>query len=315
MTRRNISYLLSIFVALLLTTCNNEIFIESENLPDVTYITLDGNGGEWSSAFSRKGLTSIYVNPEDSSVDAQYLEYYGVNGDKVDGSCPFDELREIQYDTPVRHYSIGFYGGMIYITCHYNVLSEKSIRVYLEYDYGMTKTINVTMTEGKPIELGFWMSEGEPDLDLDFEKIPHRTSYTNNSSLTQKLQLDPFADARCSDQVIPEDSWAVGLTFDMPMPTYVFQEWAWEEYEGIRLGERRSFPQTVYAQDRLTVEVPPYTKATVTYTINYSRFTRMGTISLYNPVDDSWYDEEVTWTAVYATSYDYTVDYEAVDYE
>lgn len=310
MTRRNISYLFSIFVALLMTTCNNDIFIEIENLPDVTYITLDGNGGEWSSAFSRKRLTRIYVNPEDSSDEGQYLTYYGVNGDVVDDSCPLDGLKDIQYDTPVRHYSIGFYGGMMYITCHYNFVPEKTVKVFLEYDYGMTKVINVTMTEGKPIELGFWMPEGEPDLDGDFEKIPHRTSYTNNSSLTQKLQLDPFSDARCSDQVIPKDSWAVGLTFAMPMPVYSFQEWAWEEYECIRLGERRSFPQTVYEQDRLTVDVPPYTKATVTYTINYSRFTQMGTISLYNSVDKSWYDEDVIWTAVYATSYDYTVGYE-----
>ncbi|MDE6547475.1 MAG: hypothetical protein K2L22_00625 [Muribaculaceae bacterium] len=306
----SISYLLTLLIALIVSSCNNDIFIESENLPDTTDITLDGNGEQWSSAFSRKGLTRVYINPEDSTDDGKYLTYYGVNGDVVDSSCPFDELKDIQYYTPVRHYSIGFYGGMIYITCHYNVVPEKTVRIYLEYDYGMTKTINVTMTEGKPIEMGVWMPDGEPTLDWDFENIPHRRSFTNNSSLTQNLQLDPFEDSRCSDQVIPKDFWAVGLTFDMPMPTYIFQEWAWEEYEGIRLGERRSFPQTVYARDRLTVEVPPYTKATVTYTINYSRFTQTGTISLYNPVYESWYDEDVTWTAIYATSYDYTVDYE-----
>lgn len=124
------------FVAFMLTACNNDIFVESENLPDVSYITLDGNGEVWSSAFSRKGLTRIYVNPEDSSDDGRYLTYYGVNGDVVDASCPFDELRDIQYDTPVRHYSISFYGGMIYITCHYNLFSEKWTAVYAtSYDY------------------------------------------------------------------------------------------------------------------------------------------------------------------------------------
>ena len=223
MTLRHISYLLILLGAFVLTACNNEIFIESENLPDITDITLDGNGDVWSSAFSRKGLTGVYINPEDSSDDAKYLTYYGVNGNVVDASCPFSELKDIQYYTPFRYYSIGFYGGMIYITCHYNVLPEKSVRVYLEYDYGMTKLINVTMTEGNSIERGPWMTDGEPDLDWDFEKIPHRRSFTNNSSLTQNFQLDPFADSRCSDQVIPKDSWAVGLTFDMHMPTYIFQ--------------------------------------------------------------------------------------------
>ncbi|MDE7346489.1 MAG: hypothetical protein K2N48_07090 [Muribaculaceae bacterium] len=305
-----ISYLSTLLIALIVSSCNNDIFIESENLPDITDITLDGNGEQWSSAFSRKGLTRIYVNPEDSSDDAKYLKYYGINGDVVDATCPFDELKDIQYDTPVRNYSIGCYGGMIYVICNYNVLPKKTVKVFLEYDYGMTKVINVTMTEGKPIEMRVDMPHGEPKVEWDFEKISHRRTMTNNSSLTQKLQLDPFEESRCSDQVIPKDSWAVGLTFDMSMPTYIFQEWAWEEYEGIRLGERRSFPQTVYAQDRLMVAVPPYTKATVTYTINYSRFTQTGTISLYNPVDDSWYDEDVTWTAIYATSYDYTVEYE-----
>lgn len=314
-TPRNISYLLTLLAALIVSSCNNAIFIESENLPDVTDITLDGNGEQWSSAFSRKGLTRIYVNPEDSSVDAQYLKYYGVNGNVVDASCLFDELKDIQYDTPCLYYSVGCYGGMLYIACHYNVLPERNIRVYLEYDYGMTKVINVKMTEGKPIEMEFDMTRGEPTVEWDFEKTTHRTSFTNNSSLTQKLQLDPFANSRCSDQVIPEDSWALGLTFDISMPTYVFHEWAWTQYEGIRLGEGRTFPQTVYEQDRLKVEVPPYTKATVTYTLNYSRFTQKGYMVLYNPVEDRRFEEDVTWTAVYATSYDYTVNYEAVDYE
>ena len=307
-----ISYLLTLLIASIASSCNSDIFIERENLPDITDITLDGNGDEWSSVFSRNGLTRVYINPEDSSDDAKYLKYYGMNDDVVDASCPFDELRDIQYNTPSRFYSIGFYGGMIYITCHYNVMSEKSIRVYLEYDYGMTKTINVTMTEGKPMERGVWLPDGEPTLDWDFEQISHRRSFKNDSSLTQKFQLDPFADSRCSDQVIPKDSWAMGLTLDMPMPMPVFRfdEWGWEEYKGIRFGEMRSFPQTVYARDRLTVEVPPYTKATVTYTVIYSRFTQMGAISLYNPIYESWYDEEVTWTAIYSTSYDYTVDYE-----
>ena len=64
-----ISYLLTLLIASIASSCNSDIFIERENLPDITDITLDGNGEQWSSAFSRKGLTRIHVDSYATSYD------------------------------------------------------------------------------------------------------------------------------------------------------------------------------------------------------------------------------------------------------
>lgn len=300
----------NLFVAMIVSSCNNEVFIASDELPEVKNICLDGNGDQWSSVFSRKGLTRISINVENSSYDSGYLKYYGANGKVVDSSCPPSELTEIDYETPLRYFSIGFADRMIYINSHYNISSETTVRLCLEYDYGIIKTINITLKEGKQVEMMFWNPEGEPTIEDNFEKIPHKTSLVNNSSITQKLNVDPFGESSCSDLAMPADSWAMGLVFDMPMPTFNGYEWVWQESESICLGQRKTFSPTIYGHDTLTVEVPPYTTATVTYTINYSRYTHEGSIQLYNPVLEIPFYEEMVCTAVYATSYDFTIDYE-----
>lgn len=310
MKSRNVSYLLTLLIALIVSSCNNDIFIESEDLPDITDIALDGNGDRWSSSFSRKGLSRIYVNRYSSSDDFRYFTYYGIKGGEVDADCPASELESIVYHTPLLEYSIGLNGSMIYISCQYNILSETTVMIDLEYDYGMTKTIKVTFTEGERIQLISWPPDGKVTLDEDFEKVTYRRSLTNNGSITQKLEITPFLDSRCSDLVMPEDSWAYGLILNLPMPTFTGKEWVWHEYADIRLGERRTFSPITYFDDKVVVDVPANTKAMVTYTLNYSRLTQKGYLRFYNPVEKYDFEEEVTWTSIYATSYEYTVDYE-----
>ena len=82
----------------------------------------------------------------------------------------------------------------------------------------------------------FWETSGSLKLEEDFSQSVHATSMTNNSSITQKLELNPFLDSKCSDMVMPADNWASGATVDIPMLTYDGSEWTWKEYKDIELG-------------------------------------------------------------------------------
>ncbi len=310
MAHKHISFIFAALMVWILSSCNDEVFIPRKDLPDVSEITLDGNGDSWSMVCSKKGLDHIYINGESSSVDNQYLTYYGSNGNIVNHECPASEISSIEYYTPLLSYSIGFYGNMINVICHYNITSETNITVMLDYDYGVSKMIHISLTEGKQYRLNSWVPTGKPILDENFEKVTHRASFTNNSNLTQNFELNPLFDSKCTDQVIPVDFWAIGLTVKLPMPTFTGKEWVWHEYKDISLGNERTFSPLTFYNDKLTIDVPANKKATVIYTLYYSRMTHHGVLHFYNPVDMHEFQEDITWTAVYATSYDYNVEYE-----
>ena len=109
------------------------------------------------------------------------------------------------YHTPLLEYSIGFNGNMIYIDSQYNVSSETTVVFDLEHDYGMTKTINVKLTEGEQLQFVFCQPKGEPTIEENFEKLTHTRSLTNNGPIAQKLEIMPFLDSRCSDFKDPQN--------------------------------------------------------------------------------------------------------------
>lgn len=295
-------------MVLLLCACNNDIFIVTDDLEDDTHVLLEGDGGEWSAAYSRHGLKRIIFDY--SYGYDEYLTYYDVKGNPVEADIDPLILKSIVYENPLRHYSIVFDGDMIYITSHYNASSADSFDLRLVYDSGTTKSINVQVEEGAQVEMTFWKHSGDLIINENIEHESRRTSLTNNSSLVQKLEIMPYLDARCSDVVSPAGQWAFGLYLTMPMLAYHNNDWVWIVYDDIRLGHKRNFVPSWSADDKIVVEVPPYKKAIVTYTLNYSLAKEDGMLQLHFPGDDRFYEEEVTWTSIYATGYDYEVEYE-----
>ena len=307
--RKTMAYIGALLAVVIISSCNSELFIDDIDLPDVSDVTIEGDGGEWSTAFSRKGLSRIRIDY--SSHDKEYVRYFSVEGPEVDADCPASELGSIVYENPKTFYSIGFVGEMMYLTSHYNASDYDMFTIYMDYDYGVTKSINVTLTEGEKLQLVTWIPTGNMRIEENISKsVTYTTSLTNNSSLTQKLETYPLLDSRCSDMVMPSEYWANGIVVDLPIPTFNGIDWEWREYKDVRLGERRDFSPNQSLNHKISVEVPAYSKAKISYTLNYSRATQEGFISLSNPVDDRSCETPVTWTSVYATSYEYAVEYE-----
>ena len=303
-------------MAAVVMSCNNDIFIESDNLPNITDVTIEGDGGQWSTPYPRKGLKKISLGLSDaSSFNMPYVAYIGKNGKELDSDCSPSELESINCETPNLHFEICFDGDMIYVTSHYNAWYEQDVTLSLEYDHGVTKYINITIMEGARLELINAYATGDFILEEDVEKSTHTVSLTNNGHITQKLEIMPYLDARCSDEVYPKDYskdfWINGFKADLPMLSYNGRDWYWRDYEDIRVGERRTFSPSAYGiTDKIVIDVPPYAKAKVTYTLHYSRATEDGIMFLYNTVTDYKFVVDMTWTSKYATSYEYEVEIE-----
>lgn len=307
--KRILSILALGIAAMLMPACNGDIFIDGDELPDVTTLVIEGDGGQWSSAFSRKGLASIYCESNDKA----YLTYYGINGGVVDADCPPSELKSIVYQSPVKFYEIGFEGDMAYFTSHYNASFDDNVLLLrFVYDYGAVKTIHIALTAGERLHLVGWTLSGAMDLEENFHKTTYKESFTNNGPLAQKLELMPFLRSYCSGEAIPSDTWAYGLALDMPMPEYNFdgEEWEWREDEYVRLGYVTGNLTPRYFGHKLIIDVPAGATAKLSCTLNYTRAIQKGTLQFYNATADVYFETAVTWASVYPVSYDYEVEYE-----
>lgn len=308
MTRKNLTYIIALLAVVINTSCNSDLFIDDIDLPYMTEVTIEGDGGQWSTSLSRKGLSNISIDY--SANDSEYVRYYGMDGSEVDVDCPASDLGNIVYENPKTYYSVGFLGDMIYITSYYNATSFESFTIRFDYDYGVTKYINVTLTEGEKLQQRSWNPNGDLKLEENIHTSTHTITMNNKSSLTQKIIIYPFRDSRCSDIVMPSDYWAEGLVVDLPMLAYNGKNWEWQEYKDITLGKRRDFTLEQTFGNEITVEVPAYTTVKVSLRLNYTRATEEGTISFFNSVDKRDFETPVTWKSVYATSYEYKVEYE-----
>ena len=211
MKKHTVITFLSVLFLLLATGCNSEIFTENKNLRDITQVTIEGDGGQWSTPFSREGLMNIYFNFDAQDVD--YARYYSVNGEEVDATHPPLELEFVQVDSPIRMYNFGFNGDMMYVSSSYNASSAKDWIIQLEYEDGTMKTIRITITAGEPLQFGHGFCTGNINLEEDVQvgTPTHTLRFANNSPLAQKLEVKPYLDARCGHMVSSEESWAQGL--------------------------------------------------------------------------------------------------------
>lgn len=301
--------------ALATAACNGDIFTDRNELPDFADITVEGDGGEWSAPIERDGLLRIYIDYSESV--KPYVHYYDTDGNPADASCPASDLGSIVFENPVTFYSIGLHEEMLYVTSNYNAAGADNVTLHLEYDSGVTKLIHLTITQGEPLQLSFCIYDGEIVTEENVAEQTHTERFTNRGPIPQRMEIMPYRASQCSDVAMPAEQWARKLTVDMPMLVYVpalvnfGYEWQLQDFTDICLGDLRTFTPEEYMDEKFFVEVPPGVKATVTWTLHYTRASQQGRLDFYNAVTDSYTsDVRFECTVLYPTSYDYTVSYE-----
>ena len=305
-----IFYIIPLCYLLSLTGCNSDIFIKPNGLPDKLELTIDGDDGEWSSPVSRKGLSRIYV--KSNYDDRNYITYRNTEYKITNENCPASELMDIEYDNPVSKYIINYIGDMLYIHSIYNASYEKHMILVLEYDYGMTKHIDVIFSKGVPLRLEYQETTSDMEIEENIETIPHSFSFSNKSSATQYVNITPFADSSYTCKLSAEEEWAHGVEISgVKIPLY-FEEWQHKELTECIIGESFSFKSDNQDAEVFPVFIPANKKATVTYNVNYSRAIQKSTLILYNEVDHFEIKLPVSCSCVSPTSYDYEVIFEDI---
>lgn len=294
-------------ILLIAAGCNEDIFLDRNELPEYSEVCIDGDGGQWSTAFSRKGLSKISLDC--NYQDREYITYYSSKG-TTDAGCPPSELESIIFENPARLHSIGFSGDMLYISSQYNALDTTRATLYLEYDYGVTKGINITVSAGEPLQIVTATYDGSMTIEENFEQGYHSRSLVNNSNITQKLTIMPYLSSSCGNIVEPSSEWMNGRSIDMAVPAYNGKEWTLREYNNFTLARRLTFAPSSYATEEFSIDVPAHTKAKVEYVLHYSRATQSGNILCYNRQSEQQIMLPFTATSIYATSYEYKYKYE-----
>lgn len=299
-----------LLIVLFITSCNSNIFVDKTDIPEKLEIILDGNGDEWKSAISVKGLSRYYVNF--SLAEQEYVRYYSILGPETGPDAPANELAGIVYENPAEYYSISIFGEMLNIRVDYNCYQKPTnIVLYLEYEYGITKQISILITPGSPL-LSIAYYEGNYRLNEKFDKREQRiTSFTNGSEITQKIIIYPFEYFKdYSYLVTPENSWADDLAIEIEIPFFNGEEWVLQSNESIIMGDRGSLSLPDLQRDSFTIEVPPLKKVTVNLSMYYTELNWGGKISFTNPINLFSVEETFETQVICPTSFDYSVEYE-----
>lgn len=294
-------------ILLIAAGCNGDIFLERNELPEYSEVSINGDGGQWSTTFSRKGLTKISLDCNYD--DRKYVTYYSSKG-ITDADCPPSELESIVFENPARLHSIGFSGEMLHICSNYNALDTARATLHLEYDYGVTRDMYITISAGDPLQITMATPDRQMTIEEDFEQGFHRKSLVNNSNITQKLTIMPYLSSQCSDMVEPSEEWIDGHSIEKAVPAYDGKEWTLREFNNLTLARRRTFAPSRYATEEFSIDVPANKKATVEYVLHYSRATQKGNIWCYNAKSEQQIMVPFTAISIYATSYEYKVNYE-----
>ena len=299
-------FLLVILSLTLAAGCNPGIFVDAPELPDYKEVTIEGDGGSWECPFLREGLKRIYINYPVS--DLEYVTYYGSGG--ITGpDCHPSELESIVFENPAECYSIGFNGNMLYVTCGYSNRQD-SILLNFEYDWGVTKTVHITITQGRPLTALFAQYETDLVLEEDFERVVRQYGFLNNGPIPQKVVVYPYSSAQCSSIVVPEAEWAEGMNLTMERPFFDGQDWLYEQADVVTGKMDNFIPSWMMDSGQFTVEVPAGVKAKVSIMPHYTRAGRKGAMHFRNTVAGFETSVNFTCTVIYPVSYEYGVEYE-----
>lgn len=292
----------------LFSGCNNEIFLDDNQLPVYTEISIDGDNGSWSIPISRKGLNRIYINFE--YPDNQYVVYRNTDYKVTNENCPASELLDISYRTPLRDYGIAFNGDMLYFSSLYNASSAITVTLHLEYVYGEEKIIDFNISEGKPLK--FVMQDNDNDMKIKeyMSNQTYSTVFSNHLSESYPLDIYPYYMNNCFEEVTTDEEWANGLTFDIDIPVCIKGHWLGLRNKNFTIGERIDFCSPDSISESFTVDVPPLKFAKVRYKYLYSEATMESVLILDNTVADSKVMLPIKCKAVYPIDYEYEVIFE-----
>lgn len=293
---------LIIGLAVFMTACSNDVFIDGLDMPDEQTATVEGDGGHASFAVDVRGLDRISVDL--LSEQQRNITYYNYSGEIIPRNSPASDVGKIVFDNSRIEFIITKEGNRLYFESVTNTIGDASWTIRLDYNYTV-KFIEVDVLAGKPMELLSVDYTTEVEIKERAETKTFKSVFSNNGESVYPIELRPYLNAQASILVEPDyaQTWVNGEEYTISVPVYTDGEW--------QMQPRQMSPGISYKYYRpdmmdvaLTYDVAPYASVSVVTDVTYAGATGRGTMRFVNPVTDRRIDVDFKCTSLYPVSYE-----------
>lgn len=301
------NYVVLVWVMLLASACNNDIFIDGPMLDEDLHASVEGDGGTAVFRIPLKGLK--YIGLGLTSEGKKFCTYYNERGETIDGNSPDPEVAAtVVFDNDICHFEIIRKGAELTFWSMANPMYRSTWTVRLEYDYAV-RFITVEVLQGRPLQLVDVEYLSDLQTDDNAAVKTDRFGFTNGSSLTQIYEVRPYLNKLSFIKVEPDrhNYWLSGLAVTMPVPVYVDGRWQFVEKTDIVAGyEYRYQPQDYLT--KVDVEVQANSKVSILTDVTYAKAQASGTMTFLNVALDRRLMAYFTVTSIFPTGYEIRVE-------
>ena len=297
---------ISLAFILLLTGCNDDIFVDDTLDGGEINATVDGDGGSATFDISTKHLLHITIDYYGSESPDKY---YDVNGKEVDSDCPASDLGSIVYDGLFLRYELIKDGGRLkFISHEYAFPNDMHVAVRLQYSYTV-EFIHITIKRGKPMEYVSATYDGDIDITDPAFTLVEKQNFHNNGPIAQTVEVWPMLQAQsyAYGEVAVEESWANGIKVEMPVLQYSGGNWKIIPMSDIcpRSKYYLNIPNLL---DRTNVTVDAGANVSIRSVVTVTEATVTGILRLRMPVSGREYSTRFQCKARFPKSYEIIVD-------
>lgn len=290
-------------VLLLAAGCNDDVFLDEPNMPDIVNDTIEGDGGEATFTIPTKGLEHISFDMV--GVSEQYCKYYNAAGEQIDYKSPVSEVSRIVYENDFLKFELRRQGKTLTVKSVCNTFDMETHRgVRLDYSYG-ARYIYIIVLPGKPMKLLEVVYHPDGLKIDDRAKVKtKKLGFNNDAPLPQLFEVRPYLGEAYSIIVEPDDktSWAVGEHINMEVPVYEDGSWRMKE-TSLTVGSSLNYSKKEYLM-AVNVDVPAYSNVNIFTDVIYSQAKASGYMTFLNEILNRRLNVTFTVTSQYPTAYE-----------
>lgn len=306
MLRHTFLHFISLAFILLLTGCNDDIFVEENVGADEINTTVDGDGGSATFDISTKHLLNISIDYYGSESPDKY---YDVNGKEVGPDCSASDLGSIVYESVLLHYELVKDGSHLkFISYECAFPNDTHVTLRLEYSYTV-RFIHITIKRGKPMEYVSATYDGDINVNDPAFTLVEKQNFHNDGPIAQTVEVWPMLQAQsyAYGEITVEEGWAAGIKIEMPVLQYSDGDWKMISKSDIspRSKYYLNIPNLL---DRTNVTVDAGANVSIRSVVTVSEATATGVMRLRMPVSGREYSTRFQCTARFPKSYEVIVD-------
>lgn len=310
MNRKHIAtYIITLWLTMFAAGCNNDVFIDGEDLPNEQSFTIEGDGGEVTFRIPTKELKSIYFMYGDV-ISYGGCTYYDLNGNASSAEVPASQISKIVRDNGFSKTELIKNGDKITAKSYSNPWDEGTLTV--SFDYGYTRQyIKITVLPGKPIELKSVEYDGYMEINFKAAVKTSRTGFTNDGPLPQIYEERPFINQPITTNVELQGTgttWPYYEKITMPVPVFENGKWEMKEKPEIRLGDKNTHYRSDQVDYKVEVDIPAYSSINIFTDVIYTQATARGVLNFINSTLNRNIHIKFTVTAKYPADYEIRVE-------